>query len=163
MRSCLLGLRIAEDLELDESERAVVYYVGLLAVGWVATRTRMSSPLSFGDDIQLRADRHLADSVGARFVISHVGRGEPATRRAVRLGSLLVSGRDSLAAMETTHCMGRGAVRDASRSGNRGARWTPARVRALGWHGHARWDRGRGDRPIARIVARVAGLPRGLA
>jgi hypothetical protein len=31
LRSCVLSLRIAEDLGLDESERAVVYYVGLLA------------------------------------------------------------------------------------------------------------------------------------
>jgi hypothetical protein len=31
LRSCVLGLRIAEDLQLDESERAVVYYVALLA------------------------------------------------------------------------------------------------------------------------------------
>ena len=104
LRSCVLGLRIAEDLQLDESERAVVYYVALLAwLGCHADSHEQSA--RFGDDIQLRADRHLADPVGTRFVLSHVGRGEPALRRAVRLGSLLVSGRDALAAMETTHCM----------------------------------------------------------
>lgn len=104
LRSCVLGLRIAEDLELDESERAVVYYVGLLA--WLGCHADShEQSVRFGDDIELRADRHFAESVGARFVLSHVGRGEPARRRAVRLGSLLVSGRDSLAAMETTHCM----------------------------------------------------------
>ena len=104
LRSCVLGLRIAEDLQLGESERAVVYYVALLAwLGCHADAHEQSA--RFGDDIQLRADRHLADSVGTRFVLSHVGRGEPAPRRAVRLGSLLVSGRDALAAMETTHCM----------------------------------------------------------
>jgi HD-GYP domain-containing protein (c-di-GMP phosphodiesterase class II) len=104
LRSCVLGLRIAEDLQLGESERAVVYYVALLAfLGCHADSHEQSA--WFGDDIQLRADRHLAESVGTRFVLSHVGRGEPAPRRAVRLGSLLVSGRDALAAMETTHCM----------------------------------------------------------
>ena len=104
LRSCVLGLRIAEDLQMDEAERGVVYYVGLLAwLGCHADSHEQSA--RFGDDIQLRADRHLADSVGTRFILSHVGRGEPAPRRAVRLGSLLVSGRDVLAAMETTHCM----------------------------------------------------------
>src|ERR687897_38629 len=52
LRSCILGLRIAEDLEL-----------------------------------------------------SHVGRGQPPARRAARLGSLVISGRDALAAMESTHCV----------------------------------------------------------
>jgi HD-GYP domain-containing protein (c-di-GMP phosphodiesterase class II) len=104
LRSCVLGLRIAEDLQLDESERAVVYYVALLAwLGCHADAHEQSA--RFGDDIQLRADRHFAESVGTRFVLSHVGRGEPALRRAGRLGSLLVSGREALAAMETTHCM----------------------------------------------------------
>jgi HD-GYP domain-containing protein (c-di-GMP phosphodiesterase class II) len=104
LRSCVLGLRIAEDLQLSESERAVVYYVALLAwLGCHADAHEQSA--RFGDDIQLRADRHVADSVGTRFVLSHVGRGESAARRAVRLGSLLVSGRGALAAMETTHCM----------------------------------------------------------
>jgi HD-GYP domain-containing protein (c-di-GMP phosphodiesterase class II) len=104
LRSCVLGLRIAEDLELGESERAVVYYVALLA--WLGCHADAHEQAArFGDDIELRADRHLADSVGARFILSHVGRGEPALRRAGRFGSLLVSGRDALAAMETTHCM----------------------------------------------------------
>jgi HD-GYP domain-containing protein (c-di-GMP phosphodiesterase class II) len=104
VRSCVLGLRIAEDLELGESERAVVYYVALLA--WLGCHADAHEQSAwFGDDIQLRADKHLADAVGVRFLLSHVGRGEPPPRRAVRLGSLLVSGRDALATMETTHCM----------------------------------------------------------
>jgi hypothetical protein len=104
LRSCVLGLRIAEDLQLGESERAVVYYVALLAwLGCHADAHEQSA--RFGDDIQLRADRHLADTIDTRFVLGHVGRGEPPARRALRLGSLLVSGRDALAAMETTHCM----------------------------------------------------------
>jgi HD-GYP domain-containing protein (c-di-GMP phosphodiesterase class II) len=104
LRSCVLGLRIAEDLELGESERAVVYYVALLA--WLGCHADAHEQSAwFGDDIELRADKHLADAVGARFILSHVGRGEPPPRRALRLGSLLVSGRDAMAAMETTHCM----------------------------------------------------------
>jgi len=104
LRSCVLGLRIAEDLELGEDQRAVVYYVALLA--WLGCHADAHEQSAwFGDDIHLRADRHLADSVGARFVLSHVGRGRPPARRAAQLGALLISGRDALAAMETTHCM----------------------------------------------------------
>src|SRR5215217_1544848 len=107
MRSCLVGLRIAELLDLDESERAVVYYVALLA--WLGCHADSHEQSAwFGDDIELRADRHMAELVGpgmARFVLGHVGRGEPPLRRARLLGSLLVSGRDALGAMETTHCL----------------------------------------------------------
>src|SRR5919198_4720513 len=104
LRSCVLGLRVAEDIGLDESERAVVYYVALLA--WLGCHADAHEQSAwFGDDIELRADRHLADAVGMRFVLGHVGRGRPLSQRALGLGSLLVSGRDALAAMESTHCM----------------------------------------------------------
>src|SRR5919197_5410148 len=107
LRSSVLGLRIAESIELDESERAVVYYVGLLA--WLGCHADSHEQSAwFGDDIELRADRHMADLVGpamASFVLRHVGRGEPPLRRARLLGSLLVSGRDAVGTMETTHCL----------------------------------------------------------
>jgi HD-GYP domain-containing protein (c-di-GMP phosphodiesterase class II) len=107
LRSCVLGLRIAEDIDLAESERVVVYYVGLLA--WLGCHADAHEQSAwFGDDIELRADSHTADLVGpamATFMLRHIGRGEPPLRRARLLGSLLLSGRGAVAAMEATHCL----------------------------------------------------------
>jgi HD-GYP domain-containing protein (c-di-GMP phosphodiesterase class II) len=134
LRSCVLGLRIAEDIELAESERAVVYYVALLA--WLGCHADSHEQSAwFGDDIELRADRHMTDLVGpaaATFMMRHIGRGEPPLRRARLLGSLLVSGRDAVAAMETTHCLIAGQF--AMRLG------LGAEVRDALQHVFERWD-----------------------
>jgi hypothetical protein len=54
LRSCVLALRLSESLGLAESERAVVYYVGLLAcVGCFADAHEQAR--WFGDDITLKA------------------------------------------------------------------------------------------------------------
>jgi HD-GYP domain-containing protein (c-di-GMP phosphodiesterase class II) len=107
LKSCVLGLRIAEEIDLDESERAVVYYVALLA--WLGCHADAHEQAAwFGDDIELRADSHSEDLVGpamATFVLRHIGRGAPPLRRARLLGSLLLTGRGAVAAMEATHCL----------------------------------------------------------
>jgi HD-GYP domain-containing protein (c-di-GMP phosphodiesterase class II) len=107
LRSCTLGLRIGEDVGLDESERAVVYYVALLA--WLGCHADSHEQAAwFGDDIALRDDSHSLDPVGpalAGFILRHVGRGESPWRRARLLASLVGSGGSALAAMEMTHCL----------------------------------------------------------
>jgi HD-GYP domain-containing protein (c-di-GMP phosphodiesterase class II) len=107
MRSCLVGLRLADLLELEESERAVVYYVALLA--WVGCHADSHEQAAwFGDDIVLRADAHETDMAGwpaAKFVIGHVGRGRPPLRRALLAGALLASNRDVIASFDMSHCL----------------------------------------------------------
>jgi HD-GYP domain-containing protein (c-di-GMP phosphodiesterase class II) len=107
LRSCVLGLRLAEDVGLDESERAVVYYVALLA--WLGCHADSYEQAAwFGDDIALRADAQMVDSAGpelAAFVLRRVGRGRPPWRRALRVGSLLLPGAEGIPAMESTHCL----------------------------------------------------------
>ena len=57
------GAALAEDLELGEDKRAVVYYVALLA--WLGCHADAHEQSAlFGDDIELRSDRHLEDVVG---------------------------------------------------------------------------------------------------
>ena len=107
LRACVLGLRIAEDFDLAESDRVVVYYVSLLA--WLGCHADAHEQAAwFGNDIELRADSHTADLVGpamATFMLRRIGRGEPPLRRARLLGSLLVTGRGAVAAMDATHCL----------------------------------------------------------
>lgn len=57
IRACLIALRLAERLDLEESERAVLYYSGLLA--WVGCHTDAYEQAKWlGDDTTLKADAH---------------------------------------------------------------------------------------------------------
>ena len=107
LRSCVLGLSLAEEVGLDESERAAVYYVALLA--WLGCHADSYEQAAwFGDDIALRAEAQMVDSAGperAAFILRRVGTGSPPWRRALRVGSLLLPGRGGMPAMETTHCL----------------------------------------------------------
>jgi len=111
VRSCALGLRVAEDVGLDESERAVIYYVALLA--WLGCHADSHEQAAwFGDDIEVRQDKHRSDLVGAAmagFILRHIGAGEAPMRRARLLVSLVASRGEAVAAMETTHCLIAGA------------------------------------------------------
>ena len=107
LRSCVLGLSLAEDVGLDESERAVVYYVTLVA--WLGCHADSYELAAwFGDDIALRAEAQMVDSAGpehAAFVLRRVGRGRPPWQRALRVGSLLLPGSEGMPAVESTHCL----------------------------------------------------------
>src|SRR5437762_2872607 len=79
IRQCLIALRLAERLGLDEADRVVLYYSGLL--GWVGCHTDAYEQAKwFGDDIALKA-AHL-NGVGPLWVLSHLGAGKPALERA---------------------------------------------------------------------------------
>jgi hypothetical protein len=107
LRSCVLGLDLAEEVGLGESERAVVYYVALLA--WLGCHADSYEQAAwFGDDIALRDASHTVDTAGpamASLILRHIGSGEPVLRRARLMGSLLASRGGALGAMETTHCL----------------------------------------------------------
>ena len=55
LRECLLALRLGERFGLEESQRAVLYYVALLA--WVGCHVDAYEQARwFGDDIALKTD-----------------------------------------------------------------------------------------------------------
>jgi HD-GYP domain-containing protein (c-di-GMP phosphodiesterase class II)/DNA-binding CsgD family transcriptional regulator len=87
MRQSLIALRLAERLGLDETTRAVVYYVGLIS--WVGCHIDAYEQAKwFGDDMALKNEARQVDMAGVAaqaFLVSHVGAGRPLRERA-RLG-----------------------------------------------------------------------------
>jgi HD-GYP domain-containing protein (c-di-GMP phosphodiesterase class II) len=106
LRQCLIALRLAERLELDAEERAVVYYVGLLA--WVGCHSDAHEQARwFGDELELKRHLYEFDAVGwelAAYMVRRLGAGQPPLRRA-RVGlDFLLHGREWLAGIEVAHC-----------------------------------------------------------
>ena len=57
LRQCLIALRLAERIGLDEEERAVVYYTALLVNVGCHTDAHEQAKW-FGDDIALKAGKY---------------------------------------------------------------------------------------------------------
>lgn len=94
LRQCLIALRIAERLDLDEEERAVLYYTTLLA--YVGCHVDAHEQAKwFGDDLVAKADARMFDFGGGRsdvaYLIGHLGAGRPPLER-LRLGMAFLSG-----------------------------------------------------------------------
>jgi hypothetical protein len=71
LRQCLIALRLAERVGIDESERAVVYYTSLLVnVGCHSDAYEQAK--WFGDDIALKAGKYDHDLRSVRSVLSGV-------------------------------------------------------------------------------------------
>jgi HD-GYP domain-containing protein (c-di-GMP phosphodiesterase class II) len=103
LRQCVLALGLAERFGLDDAERAVVYYVALLA--WVGCHTDSYEQARwFGDDIAARAGVY-RDEGKLRYAARHLGAGQPPARRARTALEFLVSGRDAIDTMRGTHCV----------------------------------------------------------
>ncbi len=106
LRQCLICLRLAQRLGLDEADREVVYYAALLA--WVGCHVDAYEQAKwFGDDMALKADFRRVDfasaAAGPLFMLRHLGAGRPMVERA-RLGvAFLGDGRRAAEAMLENH------------------------------------------------------------
>ena len=88
IRQTLIALRMGELLGLDDADRKVVYYAGLLA--WVGCHTDAYEQAKwFGDDITVKADGFLVADPGPGWLLSHLGAGRRPLERA-RLGVAFV-------------------------------------------------------------------------
>lgn len=114
LRSTLIATRIADRMGLDAEQRATVYYANL--VGWIGCHAD-SHELSalFGDDIAFRADTYGIDMAGLpflRLMVSHVGRGLPAWERGIRSAAFLLTARNQVANLISSHCTSAGVLSD---------------------------------------------------
>src|SRR5207249_1168664 len=105
LRQCLIALRLAERVGLDEEQRAVVYYTALL-VGVGCHTDAHEQAKWFGDDFALKAVkyRHKMPSLGgAAATIKLLGSGNPPLHR-FRVGlEFAISGRRDLDGMIEHH------------------------------------------------------------
>jgi len=102
IRQTLIALPMGERLGLEEPERAVLYYAGLLA--WVGCHVDAYEQARwFGDDIAVKRDFRYVDGPGPGFLLSHLGAGLPPLER-VRLGiAFLVYGREAAESTFVNH------------------------------------------------------------
>jgi len=105
LRQCMISLRLAECVGLDEEDRSVVYYTALLInVGCHSDAHEQAK--WFGDDISLKSgkyDHELGSISGALATLRLVGSGNPPLHR-FRVGvEFAVSGRRDLDGMIAQH------------------------------------------------------------
>ena len=80
LRQCLIALRLAERVGLDEQERAVVYYTALLVNVGCHTDAHEQAKW-FGDDIALKAGKYDHELGSLRAARPACARSAPAARR----------------------------------------------------------------------------------
>jgi putative nucleotidyltransferase with HDIG domain len=105
LRECMIALRLADRIGLDESERSTVYYTALLVnVGCHADAHEQAK--WFGDDIVFKSGKYKYAGPSLRGVaatVSLIGSGNPPLHR-VRVGlELAISGRRDLDGMIARH------------------------------------------------------------
>ncbi len=105
LRECMIALRLADRIGLEETDRSTVYYTGLL-VGVGCHADAHEQAKWFGDDIVLKSTKYDHDFRSVRAaasMISLVGSGNPPLHR-FRVGlEFAVSGRKDLDGMVARH------------------------------------------------------------
>ena len=97
LRQCLIALRVAERLDLEQEARAAVYYTALLVNVGCHTDAHEQAKW-FGDDIALKSDKYAHDLRSARAAVSGLrmlGAGHPPLHRfRIGLGFVLFGHRE---------------------------------------------------------------------
>ncbi len=164
LRECMIALRLADRLGLDDAERSTVYYTGLLVnVGCHADAHEQAK--WFGDDIALKSTKYDHDFRSVRAtaaMLSLVGSGNPPLHR-FRVGlEFAISGRRDLDGMIAPHAAVATRPGRAARSAGGSAGSSRILVRAVGRQGLARRSGRRPDSDRSSSDA-VRGVHRGRA
>ena len=108
INACLIALRLAERLGMDDSERPVLYYSGLLA--WVGCHSDAYEQAKwFGDDLRSKSDAHYAVDWGrvgptTSFMVKHIGGAGRRLPERARVGlAFMGEGRQAMMAMAVNH------------------------------------------------------------
>lgn len=112
LRSSLIAAMLADELDLDEEQRATVYYTNLvLWIGCHADSHEFSR--WFGDDLAMRRDSYQLDWSGLPYLLYLLGRTgshQPLSRRTQMLLTLMLSPKTRMAALIHSHCQSAGLM-----------------------------------------------------
>ena len=166
LRQCLIALRLAERVGLDEQQRAVVYYTALLINVGCHTDAHEQAKW-FGDDIALKAgkyDHEMRSVGGAAATMRLLGSGNPPLHRFRSGLEFAVSGHRDLDGMIAHHAQMARVAGGAARAARRRCWTRSAAPTSSGTARLAGQALGRGGAPAEpdRAARRVrgGGLPR---
>lgn len=112
LRSCTLGLRIADVLGFDAASRRRLYYTHLLA--WIGCHADSAELAAlFGDDIDFRADYYTRDPRGLpllALMLGHVGTGLPVFERTGARVRFTLGAASTLRTLIASHCRSAGIL-----------------------------------------------------
>ncbi len=136
VRSCAIGMRIAEAIGLDEEQRSDLFYALLLKDAGCSANAAEVCEFFASDDRAAKQDRKAVDhrryTANVAFALRHIEPGAGRLTRLRRLGSMAVNGEEETRSMIVTRCE-RGA--DIARMIEL-SEATAAAIRALDEH----WD-----------------------
>lgn len=107
LRSCVLAMRLADELGLDRQRRGTVYYATLVA--WIGCHADSHEIAAlFDDDVRFKAATYTVDMRGLplmTFLLRQVGSDSPPLRRGVKAAAFLVTGRSTMNDLIRSHCV----------------------------------------------------------
>lgn len=114
LRQTVIAMRLGEAAGLSGDDRTTVYYTSLLAWVGCAADTHDLAAL-FGDETELYLggyDVDFAGAAAARFLLAHLGAGQPAIQRIGLISQFFATGGQSLQRALQNHCLAAGDLAD---------------------------------------------------
>lgn len=112
LRAALLGMRIADLMDVGQRAREQIYYANLLAwIGCHADSFELAE--LFGDDISFRSDYYLIDAHGLpmlSLMLSHTGSGLGGWQRMVRRTRFTATAKAAVTELIRSHCTSAGQL-----------------------------------------------------
>jgi putative nucleotidyltransferase with HDIG domain len=107
-RSCVIGMRLAAALGVDEPTRASLFYALLLKDAGCSSNAAKVSALFGADDAIVKSSRRLTDTSSTPQALLHVlrtaGAGGSVLDRARHIGTVLAAGRDGARSLVELRC-----------------------------------------------------------